>query len=156
MALGAAGVGATVLGFGIIVAHVSAGGEHFEGTHQKLGLATFILMLLQPLNGLLRPAKAKHVEPISWARRAWEAGHKWFGRGLTAGACALVAMTGFAEMGRDGATQGVVSAGQAAWVLWCVASLGGAAAALEVARKHKRAEARVSGTCAGSGGVNVL
>lgn len=145
---------AVCVAFGVIYSHVGgSGAPHFEGTHQQLGLLTCILLLLQPLNGLLRPPKAKHGEANTGVRKAWEFGHKWLGRLLVVLACGLVVTTGLAEMGRDGASHGAVSGGQAAWVLWCVAGLGGVTAALEAARKQKRAEARVSAAAAASAGV---
>ena len=148
-----------VVAFGIIYAHIgSSGGEHFEGGHQKLGLATLILLFLQPLNGVLRPPKAKHGEANTGVRKAWEFGHKWLGRLLVTLACGIVVLTGFSEMGRDGASQAAVSAGQAVWLLWCAAGLGGITIALEMARKQKRSEARLSSAAAalGTGGANAL
>jgi len=46
----------TIAGFGLAVAaYNGAGIPHFSGTHQRIGVSIFILVLLQVLNGMLRP-----------------------------------------------------------------------------------------------------
>ena len=46
----------TIAGFGLAVAAYSrTGSPHFSGTHQRVGLTIFVLVLLQVLNGMLRP-----------------------------------------------------------------------------------------------------
>mmetsp|Transcript_5782 Transcript_5782/g.19262 ORF Transcript_5782/g.19262 Transcript_5782/m.19262 type:complete len:377 (+) Transcript_5782:89-1219(+) len=48
----------------------------FAGSHRGLGLALCVLLALQPVAGLLRPAAPLAGERRSGARRAWEAAHK--------------------------------------------------------------------------------
>ncbi len=46
----------TIAGFGVAVAAYSGAGiPHFSGTHQRIGVTIFIIVLLQVLNGMLRP-----------------------------------------------------------------------------------------------------
>jgi hypothetical protein len=46
----------TIAGFGLAVAaYDGAGVPHFSGTHQRIGIAIFIIVLVQVLNGMLRP-----------------------------------------------------------------------------------------------------
>jgi len=63
-----------LIGFIIALSMVDSG-EHFGNRHAKLGLATMIIGLLQPLNALIRP----HPEPRTTMRLAWEILHKGLG-----------------------------------------------------------------------------
>lgn len=46
----------TIAGFGLAVAaYTGTGIPHFSGTHQRVGVTIFIIVLLQVLNGMLRP-----------------------------------------------------------------------------------------------------
>jgi len=61
-------------GFGLAVDFTaSAHGKHFSGTHGKLGLAAFVLAMLQPLNAFIRPGKDGAHRPV------WEIVHKGSG-----------------------------------------------------------------------------
>eukprot|EP01083_Nonionella_stella_P151285 483180_1 len=54
---------------------------HFSGSHQKLGLALFILALFQPLNAFCRPSRRVDSDGlIPTFRRSWEIMHKNVGR----------------------------------------------------------------------------
>ena len=46
----------TIAGFGLAVAAYNGTGiPHFSGTHQRIGVTIFVIVLLQVLNGMLRP-----------------------------------------------------------------------------------------------------
>lgn len=54
---------------------------HFSGSHQRLGLALFILALFQPLNAFCRPSRRVDSDGlIPTFRRSWEIMHKNVGR----------------------------------------------------------------------------
>jgi hypothetical protein len=114
----------------------SQAGAHFSTLHKRGGLALFILAWLQPLNGLARPPPGVG-ETRAPARRAWEVLHAWVGRALMALGLLLV-LSGINEVTAAGS--GLRRGGQAAWVLWCVLALGGAALAAELATRRKRRE----------------
>lgn len=44
-----------------------------------MGCALFVLMWLQPVNGVLRPLAPRPGAPATRYRQAWEKAHKWFG-----------------------------------------------------------------------------
>ena len=85
-----AAVSCTLVGF--VFALILVNGVHFNSTHAQCGLSFFLFMLLQPLNGLLRP---KHE--AKW-RRPWELFHKSLGYFLLLFAM-LTAILGSLESG---------------------------------------------------------
>ena len=85
-----AAVSCTLVGF--VFALILVNGVHFNSTHAQCGLSFFLFMLLQPLNGLLRP---KHE--AKW-RRPWELFHKSLGYFLLIFAM-LTAILGSLESG---------------------------------------------------------
>ena len=89
-ALMLAAVSCTLVGF--VFALILVNGVHFNSTHAQCGLSFFLFMLLQPLNGLLRP---KHE--AKW-RRPWELFHKSLGYFLLLFAM-LTAILGSLESG---------------------------------------------------------
>jgi len=77
-ALQSLGLVLLLIGCSVAFANVSL---HFSGSHQKVGLALFILALFQPLNAFCRPSR--EVDPdglIPAYRRLWEIMHKNVGR----------------------------------------------------------------------------
>lgn len=52
------------------------GAEHYDGAHGKLGLAVIIIILVQPVNGFLRPGNPPEGLPKSTKRVNWERFHK--------------------------------------------------------------------------------
>lgn len=75
----------TVAVFAIGVAVTSKeGAVHFENSHEKMGLAMFILALLQVLNGAKRPHTPASGEEKTLPRKAWEVGHRLGGVALLA------------------------------------------------------------------------
>jgi hypothetical protein len=83
---------AALVGVVIVLATRPAGTPHFATTHERLGLAVFLLGLLQPLlaGHCVRPAKAPAPQPQPLARAAWEAVHKTAGYGGVVVAAAAV------------------------------------------------------------------
>mmetsp|Transcript_45010 Transcript_45010/g.108852 ORF Transcript_45010/g.108852 Transcript_45010/m.108852 type:complete len:782 (-) Transcript_45010:681-3026(-) len=77
------GVLILVIGAAVALANVSI---HFMQVHHKLGVAMFVLVLLQPLNALVRPHKAdestddENSSKPSTKRTIWEVVHKGLGR----------------------------------------------------------------------------
>jgi len=96
----------TIAAFGVAVAaYNQAGTPHFNGTHQRVGLSIFIIVLFQVAGGALRPhlpeaAKADPAKDVEEAaeeadanetppseekskkRTAWELGHRLIGAAL--------------------------------------------------------------------------
>lgn len=69
----------SIIGFGIIVTHISAyGSPHFEGTHQILGLLLIILTLFQPILGYL----AHRVFVKTGGTSPYHTIHRWLSRVL--------------------------------------------------------------------------
>ena len=83
---------AALVGVVIVLATRPAGVAHFATAHERLGLAVFLVGLLQPLlaSKCVRPAKAPGPEPQPRARAAWEAVHKTAGYGGVVAAAAAV------------------------------------------------------------------
>ena len=68
-----------IVAFITIVAYTENNGDtHFALPHQITGLTIFILGVLQPLNGFLRPHK--DTDHVSTGRKIWEFAHRWIGR----------------------------------------------------------------------------
>jgi len=68
----------TTLSFIIaLVAVAKSGGQHFNAPHQRLGLAMFILVIVQTANGYFRPPKGASKQ--TYKRRGWEYVHKLLG-----------------------------------------------------------------------------
>ena len=77
----------TIAVFAIGVAVTSKeGGKHFDNSHERMGLAMFILAIVQVLDGLKRPhAPDPHSgEEKTSSRKAWEFGHRLGGVALLA------------------------------------------------------------------------
>jgi hypothetical protein len=72
----------SIVGFAIARSMVLPG-AHFRGAHQILGLAVFILGLLQPAAALFRPYRQALKGELSCQRRAWEIAHRTGGYVLT-------------------------------------------------------------------------
>ena len=71
-----------ILAFFVIVSYTEGRqGAHFQSSHQVIGLIIFILGVLQPLGGFLRPHKSEGESPSS-LRRFWEFTHRWVGRAI--------------------------------------------------------------------------
>lgn len=78
--LQAAAVGFALLGFVLAVVMVQGhDAPHFDGLHQVVGLVVTILAVLQPIGGLLRPAKKDAAGNVTTKRRAFEIGHRSLG-----------------------------------------------------------------------------
>ena len=54
--------------------------QHFNGTHQNLGVVVLVLALLQPLNAIFRPPQLSDDGSVSRARQIWGFVHKNLGR----------------------------------------------------------------------------
>jgi len=75
----------TVAVFAIGVAVTSKeGAVHFENSHERMGLAMFILAILQVLDGAKRPHAPASGEEKTLSRKAWEIGHRLGGVALLA------------------------------------------------------------------------
>jgi hypothetical protein len=77
----------TVAVFAIGVAFTNReGGLHFTNSHERMGLAMFILAILQVLDGVKRPhaPDPNSGEEKTTSRRAWEVGHRLGGVTLLA------------------------------------------------------------------------
>jgi hypothetical protein len=73
----------TVVAFAIAVAYYNKeGGTHFDGPHQKMGLAMFVIASLQVIGGIVRPHAPKSGDEKAPARKAWEMGHRIAGLAL--------------------------------------------------------------------------
>ena len=82
-----------VAGFAVAVAYTSEEGRpHFANSHQRMGLAMFVLAFVQVCGGVLRPHVPDAGEDKSAIRKAWEAGHRVLGVALLA--------CGFWQMGK--------------------------------------------------------
>jgi hypothetical protein len=94
-----AGLLAVTVGFAVIVsAKGDAGGAHFGGGHQQIGLAVMLLGWLQPLNAFLRPHATDKGGKPTCARLLWERLHKTSGRvAIVLGIVACV--SGLAKIG---------------------------------------------------------
>jgi len=53
---------------------------HLMEVHHQLGVAMFVLVLLQPLNAFIRPSKKEEEAKSSMKRTIWEVAHKGLGR----------------------------------------------------------------------------
>ena len=73
-----AALAASIIGFSIGVA-AAWGSVPFAHPHTALGLAFFILGMLQPINALVRPHKPAPGEATTWLRAVWEFIHKGSG-----------------------------------------------------------------------------
>ena len=85
-------------GFGVIV--VEVGTDHFDGTHQTLGLVLITFTFLQPLFATIRPHPPRDGEAQSVLRFLWEKKHKWIGSSMIAIAMVQV-FTGVALAQQD-------------------------------------------------------
>jgi len=75
----------TVVVFAIGVAITNKeGAAHFENSHERMGLAIFILATLQVLDGVKRPHAPASGEEKTLSRKAWEIGHRLGGVALLA------------------------------------------------------------------------
>eukprot|EP00985_Skeletonema_marinoi_P016023 scaffold8486_cov73-Skeletonema_marinoi.AAC.1 len=75
----------TVVVFAIGVAVTSKeGAVHFENSHERMGLAMFIIATLQVLDGAKRPHAPGSGEEKTLSRKAWEIGHRLGGAALLA------------------------------------------------------------------------
>ncbi|KAK1737500.1 cytochrome b561 and DOMON domain-containing protein [Skeletonema marinoi] len=75
----------TVVVFAIGVAVTSKeGAVHFENSHERMGLAMFIIAVLQVLDGAKRPHAPGSGEEKTLSRKAWEIGHRLGGAALLA------------------------------------------------------------------------
>lgn len=92
--LNSAAYALTIAAFAVAVAYYSKeGSEHFDGKHQRMGLAMLVMATVQVLGGILRPHAPEAGEGKEAVRSAWEMGHRVLG--ITLLAC------GFWEM-REG------------------------------------------------------
>lgn len=83
--INATAVTLTVVVFAIGVAVTSKeGAAHFENSHERMGLAIFILAILQVLDGAKRPHAPASGEEKTLSRKAWEIGHRLGGVALLA------------------------------------------------------------------------
>lgn len=70
----------TVVLFAIAVAYYNKeGASHFDGPHQKMGLAMMIMASVQVFGGLLRPHAPEAREQKKCVRSVWEIGHRAMG-----------------------------------------------------------------------------
>ena len=71
--------------FAIAVATSSEeGGGHFTNSHEKMGLAMFIMAIAQVVGGALRPHTPASGEEKTQVRKGWEVGHRLLGTSLLA------------------------------------------------------------------------
>lgn len=82
---------ASIIGFSIGVA-AAWGSVPFAHPHTALGLAVFILGLLQPINAFVRPHKPAPGEATTWLRTAWEFAHKGSGIAVLAMSAANIVL----------------------------------------------------------------
>ena len=125
------------------------GGKHYDGPHQKMGLALFILIWFQFAAGLFRPKPPVDGAQPSKLRSLWEKVHPNSGRALqilgfiTAFAGTIVARS------MPGVNTSALSAGSVFWVLW-IALLAFGFYKLELRRKSSLTAATATAT--GGGG----
>lgn len=77
----------TVAAFSVAVAYTNKeGGDHFENSHEKMGLSMFILAFAQVLGGAFRPhlPAPDSGEEKTTVRQGWEVGHRAVGVALLA------------------------------------------------------------------------
>ena len=96
---------ASLVGFSVAVAAVW-GGAHFASPHAALGLAVFILSMMQALNAFTRPHPPKPSERKHCVRCAWEVLHK--SSGVTLLVCGAVNV--YLGLALYGAGAGLVAA----------------------------------------------
>eukprot|EP00804_Cyclotella_cryptica_P017373 CCRYP_020238-RC/>CCRYP_020238-RC protein AED:0.13 eAED:0.13 QI:0/0.75/0.6/0.8/0.75/0.6/5/529/454 len=70
----------TIAAFAVAAAYYSKeGSPHFDGEHQKMGLAMLIMASVQVLGGIFRPHVPEEGEKKPPVRSAWELGHRVLG-----------------------------------------------------------------------------
>jgi hypothetical protein len=71
--------------FALAIAYVQKEGDkHFNGAHERMGLAMFILATVQILGGVFRPHLPEAGDVKSVLRKGWEASHRAIGVALLA------------------------------------------------------------------------
>jgi hypothetical protein len=75
------------------------GATHYDCPHSKLGLVLLLVVLLQPINGYLRPSNPPEGEPKQPKRTYWEYAHKITGY-LILFLGFIAVLTGIAQLAR--------------------------------------------------------
>ena len=125
------------------------GGSHYDGPHQKMGLALFILVWFQFAAGVFRPKHPVEAAQSSKLRSLWEKVHPRSGRVLqilgfiTAFAGTIVARS------MPGVNTSALTAGSVFWVLWVLLLAFGF---YKLEQRNKAAAAAAAATVTEGGG----